>query len=141
MNNKRGFTMIELVAGMVVMALSLAMLAYANQMLMQNKRSVDDMYENTTTFDYITLALLQDVKSSTGTFQVEPNVLRLYKPDGTYNEFRFDLGMLYRNSEKICDATTCDFKDLGNAVEVTMTFESMPDFNLTLYKPQQGYDG
>lgn len=141
MSNKKGFTLIELVAGMIVMALSLAMLAYANQMLMQNKRSVDSMYENTTTFDYITLALLQDVKSSTGTFQVEPNVLRLYKPGGTYNEFRFDTGMLYRNSEKICDATTCSFMDLGNAVDIKMTFEDMPDFILTLYKPQQGYDG
>lgn len=141
MINKKGFTLVELVAGMVVMTLSLALLAYANQMLIQNKRSVDSMYENTTTFDYITLSLLQDIRSSTGTFQVEPNVLRLYRPDGTYNEFRFDKGIMYRNKEKICDATTCSFQDLGNSVEVKITFDEMPDFLLTLYKPQQGYSG
>lgn len=141
MMNKQGFTLVETAASLVVTGFVFIILIYTNQLLASNKQMVDKMYENTSTFDYITLALLQDVKSSTGSFQVESDRLRLYKSDGTYNEFKFDLGTLYRNNDKICKAKSVDFIDNGNAFEFVMLFEDMPAFELTIYKPQQGYDG
>lgn len=139
--NKRGFSMIELVATLAVFALVMLLLGMANQFLIQDKQMSDDMYESTSTYDYIVRALVEDIKSSDGTFQVESDIFRAYRTDGTYNEIRYNLGSVYRNGEKVCDAEYVLFQDVGNAIQVDMRFDIMPELHLTLYKPQPGFDG
>ncbi len=139
--NKRGFTMAELIAVLFITGLVMVMLGAANGLLIQDKEQVDDMYEGTSTFDYLTRSLIEDIKSSNGTFQVESDIFRAYRSDGTYSEIRFDLGVIYRNGEKICEADSINFTDLGNAIQVDARFDIMPDMHLTLFKPQPGYDG
>lgn len=139
--NKRGFSMIELVATLAVFALVMLLLGMANRFLVQDKQLVDDMYEGTSTYDYIVRSLIEDIKSSDGTFQVESDIFRAYRADGTYNEIRYDLGVVYRNGEKVCDAKSVVFSDVGNAIQVDMKFDIMPELHLTLYKPQPGFDG
>ena len=141
MINKRGFTLMEMMASLIVIGIGMMLLGHANNLLMRNKVAVDKMYETTSTYDYLIHSLVKDIKSSDGTFQVETNTFRAYRYDGTYNEIRFDLGVIYRNGEKICDADNVVFTQIGGAIQVDMTFEDMPDVHLSLYGPQPGFDG
>ncbi len=134
--NKKGFTLVELVAVMIITSLVMLMLGTANSILVKDKIKVDAMYEGTSTFHYLARTLIEDIKSSNGKFRVTDTSIRVYRSDGSHNDIHFDSEAIYRDGKRICEADSVHFHDSGKAIQFDARFDTMPEMHLVISKPQ-----
>lgn len=131
--NKRGTTLAEVCAGVILMGILVLMISMLNSALVQTRHDIEDARVGADSYDYVINQLVSQVKSANGSYSIESDVIRLYRPDGTYGTIEKRNGHLYILNEKVCRVGTWRVDKLTDGIRVTADLDNAAPIYLTLY--------